>query len=91
MGGSFLQGFYKSIGIIFASEIGDKTFFIAAIMAMRHPRLLVCLLWAGSVHACDYSRIESFGAAVTMMSASDQSCTLHTFSVLICHAVVVTW
>lgn len=27
--------------MIIASEIGDKTFLIAAIMAMRHPRLLV--------------------------------------------------
>jgi hypothetical protein len=41
MTGSVLQGFMKSMGVIFASEIGDKTFFVAAIMAMRHPRLLV--------------------------------------------------
>ena len=41
MPGSFVQGFLKSLGVIFASEIGDKTFFIAAVMAMRHPRLLV--------------------------------------------------
>lgn len=27
--------------MIIASEIGDKTFLIAAIMAMRHPRLIV--------------------------------------------------
>jgi putative Ca2+/H+ antiporter (TMEM165/GDT1 family) len=27
--------------MIFVSEIGDKTFFIAAIMAMRHPQLTV--------------------------------------------------
>jgi Ca2+/H+ antiporter, TMEM165/GDT1 family len=38
--GSVMQGFLKSLGVIFASEIGDKTFFIAAIMAMQHPRLL---------------------------------------------------
>lgn len=34
----FLEGFLKSWGVILASEIGDKTFFIAAIMAMRNPR-----------------------------------------------------
>lgn len=37
----FLQATAKSLGVIFASEIGDKTFFIAALMAMRHPRTLV--------------------------------------------------
>ena len=28
-------------GMILVSEIGDKTFFIAAIMAMKHPRVTV--------------------------------------------------
>ena len=36
-----MQGFLKSWGMILVSEIGDKTFFIAAIMAMRHPRRVV--------------------------------------------------
>ena len=31
----------KAVGIIGASEVGDKTFFIAAILAMRNPRLVV--------------------------------------------------
>jgi len=35
MGNPFLTAFLKSWGVILASEIGDKTFFIAAIMAMR--------------------------------------------------------
>lgn len=30
-----------SISMIFVSEIGDKTFFIAAIMAMRHNRFQI--------------------------------------------------
>jgi Ca2+/H+ antiporter, TMEM165/GDT1 family len=38
----FLEGFLKSWGVILASEIGDKTFFIAAVMAMRNPRKQVC-------------------------------------------------
>lgn len=33
--------FYLSISMIIVSEIGDKTFLIAAIMAMRHPRMIV--------------------------------------------------
>ncbi|VEN41661.1 unnamed protein product [Callosobruchus maculatus] len=38
---SFLHAFVASLSVILVSEIGDKTFFIAAIMAMRHPRLTV--------------------------------------------------
>jgi len=34
----FMEGLFKSGTMILLSEIGDKTFFIAAIMAMRHPR-----------------------------------------------------
>jgi putative Ca2+/H+ antiporter (TMEM165/GDT1 family) len=37
------QGFVKSFGVILASEIGDKTFFIAALMAMKHSRVTVFL------------------------------------------------
>lgn len=35
------EGFLKSWGMILVSEIGDKTFFIAAIMAMRNSRSVV--------------------------------------------------
>jgi len=35
----FVSAFIASVAIIIASEIGDKTFFIAAIMAMRHNRM----------------------------------------------------
>ncbi|CAJ1977565.1 unnamed protein product [Sphenostylis stenocarpa] len=44
---SIVQGFTKSLAMTILSEIGDKTFFAAAILAMRHPRRLVlsgCLL-----------------------------------------------
>ena len=44
----FGEAFAAALGVIFATELGDKTFFIAAIMAMRHPRLIV---WAGAVAA----------------------------------------
>lgn len=39
----FIHAFVASISVIIVSELGDKTFFIAAIMAMRHPRLTVFL------------------------------------------------
>eukprot|EP00271_Cylindrocystis_brebissonii_P005586 TRINITY_DN17703_c0_g2_i1.p1 TRINITY_DN17703_c0_g2~~TRINITY_DN17703_c0_g2_i1.p1 ORF type:complete len:236 (-),score=46.24 TRINITY_DN17703_c0_g2_i1:834-1541(-) len=41
MGLSFLEGLSKSTAMILVSEIGDKTFFVAALMAMRHSRRLV--------------------------------------------------
>ncbi|PKA55775.1 GDT1-like protein 5 [Apostasia shenzhenica] len=41
MGSSVLEGFTKSLAMTVLSEIGDKTFFAAAILAMRHPRRLV--------------------------------------------------
>lgn len=38
---SFTHAFLASISMIIVSEIGDKTFFIAAIMAMKHSRYSV--------------------------------------------------
>lgn len=38
---SHLSSFSMAVAMIGLSEIGDKTFLIAALMAMRHPRLLV--------------------------------------------------
>lgn len=40
-GGSFWGGFVNGVGMIIATEIGDKTFFLAAVMAMQHSRLLI--------------------------------------------------
>eukprot|EP00743_Colponemidia_sp_Colp-15_P003095 GILK01003345.1.p1 GENE.GILK01003345.1~~GILK01003345.1.p1 ORF type:complete len:237 (+),score=28.96 GILK01003345.1:37-747(+) len=36
-----LEAFIASFSMILVSEIGDKTFFIAAVMAMRHDRVVV--------------------------------------------------
>eukprot|EP00210_Caulerpa_lentillifera_P003986 g3803.t1 len=43
MSRNFGPAFFGSFLAILASEIGDKTFFIAAILAMKHPRLQVFL------------------------------------------------
>jgi len=40
-GKSFVPAFGQTFLMILATEIGDRTFFIAAIMAMRHPRTIV--------------------------------------------------
>ena len=34
----FFHGFAASVSVIIVSELGDKTFFIAAILAMKHSR-----------------------------------------------------
>ncbi|KAF2724923.1 UPF0016-domain-containing protein [Polychaeton citri CBS 116435] len=39
--GEFFHSFVLSFAMIIFSEIGDKTFLVAALMAMRHDRLLV--------------------------------------------------
>ncbi|CAF1041187.1 unnamed protein product [Adineta steineri] len=44
----FVHAFLAAISVIVVSEIGDKTFFIAAIMAMRHSRLII---YAGAMSA----------------------------------------
>ncbi len=44
----FIHAFVASISVIVVSELGDKTFFIAAIMAMRHSRLII---YAGAMSA----------------------------------------
>jgi len=36
-----VHGFVQAFAMIIVSEIGDKTFLIAAILAMRHPRIVV--------------------------------------------------
>jgi len=44
----FVHAFFKAIVVIIVSEIGDKTFFIAAIFAMKHARSTV---FAGAIGA----------------------------------------
>ena len=36
----FATSFWKCLVVILVTEIGDKTFFIAAVLAMRHGRLI---------------------------------------------------
>lgn len=56
-GQSWMEGFLSSWTMILVSEIGDKTFFIACLMAMRYPRLVV---FVGAIGAL---------AAMTVLSA----------------------
>ncbi|KAF8571586.1 hypothetical protein P879_00747 [Paragonimus westermani] len=63
---SFLRGLSASLYVIIISELGDKTFFIAAIMAMQHPR---CLVYAGAMGALATMTILSaiLGYATTVV------------------------
>ncbi|XP_076238872.1 putative divalent cation/proton antiporter TMEM165 isoform X2 [Calliopsis andreniformis] len=62
----FLHAFIASLSVIVVSELGDKTFFIAAIMAMKHPRLTV---FVGAISALAFMTILSviFGYAATII------------------------
>uniref|UniRef100_A0A665UB61 GDT1 family protein n=1 Tax=Echeneis naucrates TaxID=173247 RepID=A0A665UB61_ECHNA len=62
----FIHAFVASISVIIVSELGDKTFFIAAIMAMRYNRLTVL---AGAMLALGLMTCLSvlFGYATTII------------------------
>ncbi|KPJ00853.1 Transmembrane protein 165 [Papilio xuthus] len=64
--GSFWQGFLASLSVVIVSELGDKTFFIAAIMAMKHPRVVV---FAGAISALVFMTVLSaaFGWVATVI------------------------
>lgn len=68
--GSFIDAFTASISVILLTELGDKTFFIAAIMAMRHPRLIVFL---GAITALALMTVLScvFGMAANFIPKVD--------------------
>lgn len=62
----FVHAFVGSFTMIVVSEIGDKTFFIAAIMSMKHSRLTV---FAGAISALAFMTIlsVSFGWIATVI------------------------
>ncbi|ELV11084.1 Transmembrane protein 165, partial [Tupaia chinensis] len=62
----FVHAFIAAISVIIVSELGDKTFFIAAIMAMRYNRLTVL---AGAMLALGLMTCLSvlFGYATTVI------------------------
>jgi len=64
--GSFGHAFIATLSVIIVSELGDKTFFIAAIMAMRHARATV---FAGAILALGVMHVMSslFGFAITVV------------------------
>lgn len=63
---NFVHGFIASLSVILVSELGDKTFFIAAIMAMRHSRVTI---FTGAIGALALMTILSavFGMAANLI------------------------
>jgi len=58
----FKNGFVAAFSMMIVSEIGDKTFFIAAIMAMRHNRLVI---FTGAISAlCVMSVLSAYVGTV---------------------------
>ncbi|XP_026320648.1 transmembrane protein 165 isoform X2 [Hyposmocoma kahamanoa] len=64
--GNFIQGFIAALSVVVVSELGDKTFFIAAIMAMKHARLVV---FAGAISALVFMTViaAAFGWVATVI------------------------
>lgn len=65
--GSFRNTFVWTLSMILCSELGDKTFFIAAIMAMRHSRLVV---FTGAISALILMTILSSECVVPVFHSS---------------------
>lgn len=64
----FLHGYVASFSVIIVSELGDKTFFIAAIMAMRHSRLKVFIAAMLAIFLMNFLAVI-LGAATTIVPA----------------------
>jgi len=69
---AFVPGFLNSLAMIIATELGDKTFFIAAIMSMRTARLPV---FAGAVAALVVMTILSAFMGVALPALMDRKYT----------------
>jgi len=68
----FWKGFSKAVCMIVATEIGDKTFFIAAILSMKHARLAVL---TGALAALFVMTILSTGMGLVLPALMDRKYT----------------
>lgn len=75
----FLHGFVASLSVILVSEIGDKTFFIAAIMAMRHPRITV---FGGAISALALMTILSGRSETILTKVIYNPCSICQFTLI---------
>ncbi|CAL8463547.1 g3081 [Coccomyxa elongata] len=77
--GGLLPALAKSFFMILVTELGDETFIIAAIMAMRHPRLTV---FAGAMSALGIMTVISTALGYVLPNLISRKATQHAASVL---------
>jgi len=68
-GDGFTDATFSSLSMILVSEIGDETFIIAALMAMRHPRSIVL---SGALSALIIMTVLSTGLGVIVPNLISQ-------------------
>jgi putative Ca2+/H+ antiporter (TMEM165/GDT1 family) len=61
--GTFFEGTARSFAMIVVSELGDETFIVAALMAMRHPRAVIL---AGALGALYFMTVISAAMGFVM-------------------------
>jgi putative Ca2+/H+ antiporter (TMEM165/GDT1 family) len=69
LGKSLTEGLWSSFAMILATEIGDETFIIGAVMAMRHPKLTVL---AGALSALYFMTVLSAFLGVVLPNLISQ-------------------
>ncbi len=78
-GTGFFAAFAASFLLILGSEIGDKTFFIAAILSMKHSHITV---FAGAITALIFMTILSAGLGVLLPAVLSKELTHYACIVL---------
>ena len=71
-GSGFIPAFFTSLILIVGSEIGDKTFFIAAILSMKHSPIIV---FSGAISALFVMTVLSTGLGVILPSLLNKEIT----------------
>ncbi|GJP39152.1 hypothetical protein CLOM_g1852 [Closterium sp. NIES-68] len=74
-----MDAFVTSLSMILVSEIGDETFIIAALMAMRHPRSIVL---AGALSALGIMTVLSTGLGLIVPNLISRKATNSAATVL---------
>ena len=90
--GGFKDAFLSSISMILVSERGDETFIIAAIMAMRHPRVII---FAGAIGALAVMTVLStaLGLIVPNLISQDvvNKCAFVLYTFFGCRLLYIAW
>ena len=90
--GGFKDAFLSSISMILVSELGDETFIIAAIMAMRHPRVIIL---AGALGALAVMTVLSTALGLIVPNLISQSvvnkCAFVLYTFFGCRLLYIAW